>query len=47
MIASLKRQAFKLPLPGYTNGTGAMERRYNGEALQWAAHKRHPITVER
>lgn len=40
VIAFLKRQAFKLPLPGYTNGARAMERCYNGLHIKW-----HPITT--
>lgn len=40
VIASLKRRAFKLPLPGYTNGARAMERCYNGLHMKW-----HPVTT--
>lgn len=35
VIACVKRQAFKLPLPSYTNGARAMERRYNGPHIKW------------
>ena len=40
VIASLKRRAFKLPLPGYTHGARAMERCYNGLHMKW-----HPVTT--
>lgn len=35
VIACVKRQAFKSPLPSYTNGARAMERRYNGPHIKW------------
>lgn len=38
VIVPVKREAFKLPLPGYINGVRAMKRCYNGLNIETASH---------